>query len=169
MRLTPAVFVLVAACGSSVGAAAPASAPVGSDTPEPTDAGAAGAVTEPPVQEESAASPAPAPTAEALKLTFPERGGVEAAIKAIPRGAPRLNMSDDALQGPLLDMRRYDRCKVPRTTKVRLTVAVYDGSAVGVDVETKPPNAKLGECLDRVVREMSWDKVPSLNQVTVSF
>jgi hypothetical protein len=162
MRLTIPVLALFAcACDH---AAAPPVAPVA--LAEDTTSADASAPT---VPAEEPPPPTPAPTAEALRLTFPERGGVEAAIKAVPRGAPRLNMSEDALQAPLLEMRRYDRCKVPRTTKVTLGVAVYDGAAVGVDVETKPANAKLGECLDRVVREMTWDKVPSLNQVNVSF
>jgi hypothetical protein len=36
-------------------------------------------------------------------------------------------------------------------------------------VSTKPKNAKMEECLDGVVRSMTWDKVPSLNQVNVNF
>ncbi len=80
-----------------------------------------------------------------------------------------MNMSDTVLQAPLLDHARYDKCKVPRTTKFSITVAVYDGAAVGVDVTTKPKNAKLEECLDGIVRSMTWDKVPSLNHATVTF
>jgi hypothetical protein len=102
-------------------------------------------------------------------VEFPPHASVEQAVKAVPQGAPRLNMSNDILQTPLLDLKRYDKCKVPRSTKVSMTVAVYDGAAVGVDVTTKPKNGKIEECLDGVVRGMSWDKVPSLNQVTVNF
>ena len=50
-----------------------------------------------------------------------------------------------------------------------MSVAVYDGVAVGVDVTTKPKNGKIEECLDSVVRGMTWDKVPSLNHVNVNF
>jgi hypothetical protein len=78
-------------------------------------------------------------------------------------------MSTDTLQAPLLDLKRYDPCKVPRSTKVTMSVAVYDGAAVGVDVATKPKNVKIEGCLDGVVRGMSWDKVPSLNVVNVTF
>ncbi len=78
-------------------------------------------------------------------------------------------MSNDTLQTPLLDLKRYDKCKVPNSTKVTLSVAVYDGVAVGVDVTTKPKNAKIEGCLDSVVRGMTWDKVPSLNQANVNF
>jgi len=90
-------------------------------------------------------------------------------MKAVPAGLPRLNMSTDTLQTPLLDLKRYDKCKVPRSTKVTMRVAVYDGAAVGVDVATKPKNVKMEACLDGVVRGMSWDKVPSLNEVNVTF
>ena len=87
----------------------------------------------------------------------------------MPQGVARLNMSRDALESPLLNLKRYEKCKVPRTTKVALNVAVYDGVAVGVDVITKPKSAKIDACLDDVVRHITWDKVPSLNQVSVRF
>jgi hypothetical protein len=94
---------------------------------------------------------------------------VEQAINAVPKGLPRMNMLTDTLQSPLLDLKRYDKCKVPRSTKVAMTVAVYDGAAVGVDVTTKPKSPKLEACIDSVVRGMTWDKVPSLNEVNVTF
>jgi len=108
---------------------------------------------------------APAPA----KIEFPPHASVEQAIKAVPQGAPRLNMTNDLLQAPLLDMKRYEKCKVPRSGKVAMSVAVYDGAAVGVDVTTKPKNGKVQDCLDGVVRSITWEKVPSLNQVNVNF
>jgi hypothetical protein len=108
-------------------------------------------------------------TSAPAKIEFPPHASVEQAIKAIPQGQPRMNMADDALRAPLLDLKRYDKCKVPRSTKVTMTVAVYDGAAVGADVSSKPKNAKIEECVDEVVRGMSWSKVPSLNTVNVSF
>lgn len=80
-----------------------------------------------------------------------------------------MNMADDALRAPLLDLKRYDSCKVPRSTKVTMTVAVYDGAAVGADISSKPKSPKIEECVDGVVRGMSWPKVTSLNTVNVSF
>jgi hypothetical protein len=115
------------------------------------------------------APPTEPPAASSPKVEFPPHARVDQAIKAVPQGAARMNMNTDTLQAPLLDMKRYDKCKVPRSTKVFLNVAVYDGAAVGVDVTTKPKNAKLQECLDGVVRSMTWDKVPSLNQVNANF
>ena len=111
----------------------------------------------------STAPPAPA------KIEFPPHATVDQAIKAIPQGQPRTNMSDDALRAPLLDLKRYDKCKVPRSTKVTMSVAVYDGAAVGADITSKPKNAKIEECVDEVVRGMTWNKMPSLNTVTASF
>jgi hypothetical protein len=113
----------------------------------------------------SSAAPASAPA----KIDFPPHATIDQAVKAVPQGTPRINMADDALRAPLLDLKRYDKCKVPRSTKVTMTVAVYDGAAVGVEVATKPKNAKMEECVDEVVRSMSWSKVPSLNTVNVNF
>jgi hypothetical protein len=113
----------------------------------------------------SAPSAAPAPA----KIEFPPHATVDQSIKAIPQGTPRTNMADDALRTPLLDLKRYDKCKVPRSTKVTMSVAVYDGAAVGTDISSKPKNAKIEECVDEVVRGMTWSKVPSLNTVTASF
>jgi hypothetical protein len=135
--------------------------------PEPPATAAAPSAAPPPPADAPASAP---PSAQPPpQVEFPPHASVEQAIKAVPQGAPRLNMSNDILQAPLLDLKRYDKCKVPRSTKVALSVAVYDGVAVGVDVTTKPKNAKLDACLDSVVRGMSWDKVPSLNQANVNF
>jgi hypothetical protein len=162
-------LLLMAACGGETASAPPpetppvaSAAPVdmaGNDPPSAAPAPAASTAPSP------AAAPAPGPA----KVEFPPHASVEAAIKAVPQGAARMNMNTDVLQAPLLEIKRYDKCKVPRSTKVFLNVAVYDGVAVGVDVTTKPKNAKLDECLDGVVRSMSWDKVPSLNQVNANF
>ena len=80
-----------------------------------------------------------------------------------------MNMADDVLRAPLLDLKRYDKCKIPRSTKITMTVAVYDGAAVGADIASKPKNAKIEECVNEVVRSMTWAKVPSLNTVNVNF
>jgi hypothetical protein len=131
---------------------APAEKPVSPDNPAP-----------------SLAAQTAAPASEPAKIDFPPHATVEQAIKAIPQGQPRVNMSDDALRAPLLDLKRYDKCKIPRSTKVSMTIAVYDGAAVGADITSKPKNAKIEECVDSVVRSMTWNKVPSLNTVNVHF
>jgi len=158
------------ACGGGAASTPPAEPPPASppaaETPPaesaPTSPAAASGASSPAL----AANAAPAPPA---KVDFPPRATVEQAVKAVPQGTPRINMADDALRAPLLDLKQYDRCKVPRSTKVTMNVAVYDGAAVGVEVATKPKNAKMEECIDEVVRGMTWSKVASLNTVNVNF
>jgi hypothetical protein len=137
----------------------PAEKTATSETPESTKAPSLAAATTPSAS--TAATPA--------KIEFPPHATVDQAIRAIPQGQPRTNMADDALRAPLLDLKRYDKCKVPHSTKVTMTVAVYDGAAVGLDISSKPKSAKIEECVDGVVRGMTWNKVPSLNTVSVSF
>jgi hypothetical protein len=169
-----ALFVI--SCGGGAGSAPPAEAPPAAsasgaaDMPESTPAApTAAAATAAPPAPAPAPTPAPPATPSPPKVEFPPHATVDQAINAVPQGAPRMNMSNDILQAPLLDLKRYDKCKVPRSTKVSMSVAVYDGAAVGVDVTTKPKNGKIEECLDAVVRGMTWDKVPSLNHVNVNF
>jgi hypothetical protein len=165
-------MLFLASCGGGAAPAPPpetppasSAAPVDMAGSEPPAASSAAA----PAASTPAAAPSTAPAATPAKIDFPPHASVEAAIKAVPQGAARMNMNTDTLQAPLMDMKRYEKCKVPRSTKVFLNVAVYDGAAVGVDVTTKPKSPKLEECLDGVVRSMSWDKVPSLNQVNANF
>jgi hypothetical protein len=167
------IALLVISCGGGSASAPPAESP----PPSPPESAAVDMAEAPASSGSAAPAPAPAPEPAAAttpppsapKIEFPPHATVEQAIQAIPQGMPRLNMSNDLLQAPLLDLKRYDKCKVPRSTKVSMNVAVYDGVAVGVTVTTKPKNAKIEDCLDTVVRGMSWDKVPSLNQSTVTF
>jgi hypothetical protein len=171
-----------AACGSSAKSAPPSTV---AESPPPKDISEpAAAVGSPPPAAEPQAATEPAPSeppattstttttttaATPPKIEFPPHASVEQAIDAVPRGLPRLNMSNDSLEAPLVKIDRYDKCKVPRSTKVTMGVAVYDGRAVGVDVTTKPKSSKLEACIDEVVRALTWDKVPSLNQVNVTF
>jgi len=167
------LVLLLAACGGEAASAPPPETPpVASASPVDLAASPPAPAAAPapaPAAAAPAAAPSAAPAASPPKVEFPPHASVDAAIKAVPQGAARMNMNTDTLQAPLLEIKRYDKCKVPRSTKVFLNVAVYDGAAVGVDVTTKPKNAKLEECLDGVVRSMSWDKVPSLNQVNANF
>ena len=109
------------------------------------------------------------PSAQHPPVQFPPKASVNDAINAVPQGTPRINMSDDAMRAPLMNMKQYEACKVPRSTRVVLTVAVYDGTAVGVDISTKPANPKIEGCVDELVRRLTWTKVPSLNTVTFNF
>src|SRR5437660_760410 len=107
---------LIISCGGGAGSAPPAEAP-----PAHPQESAAVDIAEPPAQAASAAAPAPAaatappatPPPSPAKIEFPPHATVDQAIAAIPQGMPRLNMSNDLLQAPLLDLKRYDNCKVP--------------------------------------------------------
>ncbi|MET0594517.1 MAG: hypothetical protein ABW133_17585, partial [Polyangiaceae bacterium] len=145
------LLLALAACGGSNASTPP------SETP--ATANQTNKETPPADQPVSPDNPAPslaaqtaAPPAEPVKIEFPAHATVDQAIKAIPQGQPRINMADEALRAPLLDLKRYDKCKVPRSTKVSMTIAVYDGAAVGADITSKPKNAKIEECVDGVVR-----------------
>jgi hypothetical protein len=172
------LLLLILACGCGGATPSPAEPTPANDTPAAATSEPEPSATPASAEKAPAPSPAtPAASAEApspaanppAKIDFPPHAGVEAAIKAVPQGAARLNMSDDALQKPLMDLKRYEKCKIPHATKVTVNVAVYDGAAVGVDVVTKPKNARISGCVDDVVRSMSWDKVPSLNTVKINF
>jgi len=163
-----------AACGGGAATTpapeTPASQPAASTESPPSDKPAAteasGASSSPSLAASTPASTAaPAPA----KIEFPPHATVDQATRAIPQGMSRINMADDALRAPLLDLKHYDKCKIPRSTKITMTVAVYDGAAVGADISSKPKNAKIEECVDEVVRGLTWNKVPSLNTVNVNF
>jgi hypothetical protein len=167
--ILPLVLFLAACGGEAATAPPPETPPAASASPVDMAGNGPSPSAAPTAAPTPAAAPSAAPAPGPAKVEFPPHASVEAAIKAVPQGAARMNMNTDVLQKPLLEIARYDKCKVPRATKVFLNVAVYDGAAVGVDVTTKPKSAKLEECLDGVVRSMSWDKVPSLNQVNANF
>src|SRR3954469_530018 len=96
------------ACGGGAAPAPPPEPPppaqesAKADMPEATPAAAA---EKPAAAASTAAAPAPPP-----KVEFPPHASVDQAIQAIPQGAPRLNMSHDLMQAPLLELQRYDKC-----------------------------------------------------------
>jgi hypothetical protein len=109
-------------------------------------------------------------TKEIVKPEFKENSSVDEAIKAVPAGAERLNMDQDTLAEPLKDVKVYERCKPRPNDRVKIRVAVWEGKAVGVDVDTQPKNPKLAECVNQQIRELTWkDSVPSLNTIEFSF
>jgi hypothetical protein len=87
-------------------------------------------------------------------------------MAAIPRGTQRSNIDQDALGAPLQNVSLYDPCK-PGGQHFKVRVAVWNGHAVGIDIKT--PNKKLGECVKKQLRTVTWpDKVRSLNTVEFS-
>jgi hypothetical protein len=121
------------------------------------------------------ASPAddaePATSEEERQVTvaepeFREGMSVNDAINAIPQGVARVNIDPDVLGEPLRDPELYAPCKMKAHEHVQLRVAVWDGRAVGIDVDSKPKNKKLEECVRQQVSQIKWrDKAKALNTV----
>ena len=111
------------------------------------------------------------PAAEPAKEPeFKEGASVQEAMSTIPQGTARINLDQETLGQPLTNPAVYESCKLAPSQKFKLKVAIWNGKAVGVDVETQPPNKRAAECIDKVVRGVTWqDKVKSLNTVEFSF
>jgi hypothetical protein len=107
----------------------------------------------------------PAPPAT---IDVPPNATVTAAIKAVPNQVPFGHLSRELLESPLRDPARFERCRIPRTTRVDINALIYNGQAIGVDVFTKPGDRALNFCIERVVRETSWVKELAVNRVSVS-
>jgi hypothetical protein len=109
------------------------------------------------------------PATPAAEPAFTPDMSVEQAQAAVPVGTERQNIEQEALGRPLQEPGVFDSCKVG-TAKFKVRVAIWNGKAVGVDLETTPKNPALAECLKARVRELTWpDKVRSLNTVEFSF
>jgi hypothetical protein len=107
--------------------------------------------------------------APAKEPEFKEGASVQEAISAVPQGTSRINLDSETLARPLTNPSVYDPCKLSPNQHFKLKVAIWQGKAVGVDVEAQPPNKKVAECIDKIVRGITWeDKVPSLNTVEYS-
>jgi hypothetical protein len=105
----------------------------------------------------------------AAEPEFKEGASVQEAISAVPQGTARINLDQETLGRPLTNPAVYDSCKLAPSQHFKLKVAIWKGKAVGVDVETQPPNKRAAECIDKVIRGITWDdKVPSLNTVEYS-
>jgi hypothetical protein len=94
---------------------------------------------------------------------------VDDAIKAVPAASDRLNIEQEVLAEPLQQEDLYEPCKLGEG-HFKARVAVWNGRAVGVDVETQPSNPHLAKCIDQQIRGVKWtDKVRSLNTVEYSY
>ena len=107
--------------------------------------------------------------AAAPEPAFTPDMSVEEAQAAVPVGTERQNIEQEALGRPLQEPGVFDACKIG-SAKFKVRVAVWNGKAVGIDLETTPKNPALAECLKARVRELTWpDKVRSLNTVEFQF
>jgi hypothetical protein len=155
---------LVFACGGSQppaesaesesAAEAPATAPPPAASEEPK------AEEEKPPEKKPEAAPEP---------EFKDGMSVADAMNAVPQGADRRNIEQEALAKPLQDPKTFEACKVG-SAHYKVKIAVWDGKAVGIDLTTTPKNQKLADCLTSKIKEISWpDKVKSLNTVEFQF
>jgi len=88
---------------------------------------------------------------------------VEQAISAA-QGTERINIDQETLGYPLTQPSLYEPCKLKPGDHFKLRVAVWNGKAVGIDLETK--SEALKTCLTRQILDLTWrDKVKSLNVV----
>ncbi len=150
---------LLTACGGPPPAEAPA--PEVEVAPEP-------AAPKPAEPAEEAAEPAEEPTL--AEPEFTPGMSVEEAVSAVPRGAERMNLDEATLGKPLADFELYEPCKPGANQKWQVRVAVWQGKAVGVDVNPTPPNAAFASCVAERIRALTWrDRVPSLNTVEYAF
>lgn len=107
---------------------------------------------------------------QAPKPEFTENMSVDEAIKAVPPETERYNLDQETIAEPLRDMKVYEPCKPKPNESVNIRVAIWEGRAVGVDVDTKPANPKLAECIKGRIRELRWrDSVPSLETIEFGF
>jgi hypothetical protein len=154
---------LFIACG---GSQPPAEEPPTESAPEPA------APTPAPsedVRSEEAAAPAEKPAPTVPEPVFTDNMSVAEATQAVPQGAERRNIEQEALAKPLQDPKLLEACKVG-SGRFKVKVAVWDGRAVGIDLTTTPKNQKLSDCLTQKIKEITWpDKVKSLNTVEFQY
>ncbi|HLV20379.1 MAG TPA: hypothetical protein VKZ49_05850 [Polyangiaceae bacterium] len=107
---------------------------------------------------------------EPVKVEFKEGMSVEEAISAVPPNVDRLNIEQDVLAEPLQDMKVYEPCKPAPSQRVEIRVAVWEGKAVGIDVNTTPKNEKLASCIKDQIAQLTWkESVASLNTIQFGF
>ena len=103
------------------------------------------------------------------KIDVPSQAGVDAATKAVPKTIPVGKLDKAMLEAPLRDPARFAHCRVPYGTHVEIAAVVYNGSTLGVDVQTKPADKALALCVERTVRQTTFVKELAVNKVKVSF
>lgn len=95
---------------------------------------------------------------------------VTEATNAVPPSAERLNIEQERLAEPLMEPKLYEPCALQGHHHFSVRVAVWDGKAVGLDINTKPQDEKLATCLRRQIEAVEWeDKAKSLNTVEYSY
>lgn len=151
-----ACVVVLAACGGAPPPSAPS--PATEDRkPEPKP--------EPAPAPEEADEPKAAPE-PVVEPEFRPGMSVAEAVAAVPPDLPRLNIEPEALAAPISDPELYAPCQLKASEHFRVEVAIWNGRAVGIDVELKPKNDSHAECVRKIVENVQWrDRARSLNTV----
>jgi len=101
---------------------------------------------------------------------FKEGMSVNDAINAVPMGTPREDIDPETLSIPLRDPALYQPCKLAASQHFTMKVAVWDGRAVGLDLETQPNNPTVDACIRQQLSQLVWrDKAKGLNVVEYSY
>jgi hypothetical protein len=82
-------------------------------------------------------------------------------------GAP--DLTDAQLSAPLRYAAFLGSCRAPDSMKVQVRVAVRMGRAVGVTVNTNPPNHEIAACIDHAVRGLRWAENAKTDFVTTNY
>lgn len=95
-----------------------------------------------------------------------EADAPEASKPQKPQAAP---LSSAQLGAPLVHGTFVTACGAPQTMKVKAKVTVKMGRAVAVKVKTDPPDPTIAACVERAIRDLSWDRSWRSGTVTVSY
>ncbi len=117
--------------------------------------------------------PAPPPQSAKTEVADPEfRAGmsVNEAINAVPTGTERVNIDQETLEAPIVRPELYEPCKLTPSQHFKVRVAIWDGRAVGLDIETTPKSEKFATCLREQIESVRWQaKAKSLNTVEYAY
>jgi len=80
------------------------------------------------------------------------------------------DLTDEQLSAPMASVGRFlSLCGAPDNMSVTVRVAVKLGQAVGVTVETSPPDSNIAACVDRSVRRLQWPPSPKLDSLVTRY
>lgn len=97
----------------------------------------------------------------AVEASVPEAGKPHP-----PQAGP---LSSAQLGAPLVHGTFVSACGAPATMKVKAKVTVKMGRATAVTVKTDPPDPTIAACVEKAIRDLTWDRSVRSGTVTVSY
>lgn len=118
-----------------------------------------------PLPSEPVASAAPAtedaPPPEAQPVAkdpeFTPGMSVREAVDAA-QGTDRIEIEQEVLAEPIVKPELYQPCKLRPNQHFKLTVAIWEGRVVGMDLVTTPKSDAADECIRAQVQGVTWKK-----------